>query len=144
MKIMLDTNVLISALIFGGQTGTLLSMLFDSKHELYVSDYIDCEFKAKLESKWPDKAEKVYNLYHRLNIHFCESTNVNCGQLRDAKDIPILSDALYHNIDLILTGDKDFLEADLEHPLIFSPAMMLSYLESKDIEAVKNNLNQTL
>lgn len=33
MKILLDTNVLISALIFGGQTGALLNMLFESEHE---------------------------------------------------------------------------------------------------------------
>ncbi len=35
MKIMLDTNVLISALVFGGRAGKLLNMLFESEHELY-------------------------------------------------------------------------------------------------------------
>ncbi len=51
MKTMLDTNVLISALVFGGRTGRLLNMLFESEHELYVSEYIDQEFKEKL-MKW--------------------------------------------------------------------------------------------
>ena len=51
MKIMLDTNVLISALVFGGKTGRLLNMLFGLEHELYVSEYIDQEFKEKL-MKW--------------------------------------------------------------------------------------------
>ena len=51
MKIMLDTNVLISALVFGERTGRLLNMLFESEHELYVSEYIDQEFKEKL-MKW--------------------------------------------------------------------------------------------
>ena len=59
MKTMLDTNVLISALVFGGRTGRLLNMLFESDHELYVSEYIDQEFKEKLNEKWPDKAERV-------------------------------------------------------------------------------------
>ena len=44
MKIMLDTNVLISAFIFGGKTGELFNLLFDSEHELYVYKYVD--FKA--------------------------------------------------------------------------------------------------
>ena len=44
MRIMLDTNVLISALVFGGRTGRLPNMLFESEHELYVSEYIDQEF----------------------------------------------------------------------------------------------------
>lgn len=87
MKIMIDTNVLISAFVFGGKAGKLLNMLFDSEHELYVSDYIDQEFKAKLNIKWPNKAEKVYQLYHQLDIHFCESTTEVLGQVRDAKDI---------------------------------------------------------
>lgn len=131
MKIMLDTNVLISALVFGGQAGRLLSLLFDSEHELYVSEYVDSEFKAKLEQKWASKAQKVYTLYRKLDIHFCKSTTDVLGELRDVKDIPVLSDARFHNMDLILSGDKDFLEAGLERPLVFSPAMMLEYLERK-------------
>lgn len=128
MKILLDTNVLISAFIFGGQAGTLLNMLFDSEHELYVSDYIDRELHEKLEEKWPQKAEKIYSLYHKLNINFCSSTEENLGKLRDKKDEPVLSDAIYHKIDVILTGDRDFLEAEIERPLIYSPSMMLEYL----------------
>lgn len=131
MKIMLDTNVLISALVFGGQAGKLLNLLFDSEHDLYVSDYVDREFKEKLEVKWADKAEIVYNLYRKLDIHFCESTDKRLGNLRDEKDIPVLSDAIYHNIDLILSGDKDFLEAGLEHPLVYSPTMMLDYMKKR-------------
>lgn len=131
MKILLDTNVLISALIFGGQTGTLLNMLFESEHELYVSDYIDREFKDKLEQKWPQKAEEVYCLYRKLNINFCSSSEEILEKLRDKKDEPVLSDAIHHKIDVILSGDRDFLEAEIERPLIFSPAMMLEYLNRK-------------
>lgn len=129
MKIMLDTNVLISALVFGGRTGRLLNMLFESEHELYVSEYIDQEFKEKLNEKWPAKADRVYYLYRRLGIRFCKSTAERRGELRDRKDIPVLSDALYYGVDIILSGDKDFLEADLERPLVYSPAIMLEYLE---------------
>lgn len=132
MKIMLDTNVLISAFVFGGQAGHLIKILFESEHELYVSDYIDQEFKDKLQEKWPGLSEKVYSLYHHLDINFCRSTEEISGKLRDVKDIPVLSDALYHHIDVILTGDRDFLEAKLEYPLIYSPAMMLEYLKKEE------------
>ncbi len=133
MKILLDTNVLISAFIFGGKSGSLLSKLFDSEHEIYVSEYVDQEFKETLNLKWPDKADKAYDLLHKMTaIHFCESTDQKLGDLRDRKDIPVLSDALYHNVDLILTGDKDFLEADLKQPLVYSPGMMLDYLERNE------------
>lgn len=132
MKIMLDTNVLISAFVFGRRAGKLMQKLIVSEHELYISDYVDQEFKEKLELKWPDKAEKVYELFHTMNFHFCESTNQKLGNLRDEKDIPVLSDALFHKVDLILTGDKDFLEADLVEPLIFSPSMLYDFLEQHE------------
>lgn len=80
---MLDTNVLISALIFGGQAGRLLSQLFLSEHELLVSEYDDEEFQAKLQQKWPAKAEKVYQCYRTLNINFCKSTDKVLGHLGD-------------------------------------------------------------
>lgn len=41
----------------------------------------------------------------------------------------MLSDALYYKVDIILSGDKDFLESDLERPIVYSPSMMLEYLE---------------
>lgn len=103
-------------------------MLFDSEHELYVSEYVDKEFGEKLDIKWPDKSQRIYELYHKMAFHFCESSKSQRGELRDVKDVPVLSDALYHEVDMILTGDKDFLEADLEHPLVFSPTMLYGYL----------------
>lgn len=129
---MLDTNVLISAFVFGGNAGKLLKRLILSEHELYVSDYVDQEFKAKLEQKWPVKAQKVYQLFHTMKFKFCISTDKKLGTLRDEKDIPVLSDALFHEVDLILTGDKDFLEANLSNPLIFSPSMLSEFLDKHE------------
>ena len=123
---MLDTNVLISALIFGGQAGRLFSQLFLSEHELLVSEYVDEEFQAKLQQKWPAKAEKVYQCYRTLNINFCKSTDKVLGHLRDEKDIPVLSDAIYNKADIILTGDKDFLESGVKKPAIMTPMEFLN------------------
>lgn len=100
MKIMLDTNVLISAFVFGGKVREVLATLFETDCDIYVSEYVDEEF---------------------------------LGQLRDAKDIPVLSDAIYHGADILLTGDKDFLEADIETPQIISPAELLEFFYRKGI-----------
>lgn len=131
MRILIDTNVLVSAFVFGGKAGTLMNMLFESSHELLVSDYVDAEFKAILEMKWKEKSEKVYLLYHKLPFEFCGSSPMPMGNLRDAKDIPVLSDALFHHADMILSGDKDFIEAEIERPLVFSPSMLYDYLISQ-------------
>ena len=128
MRVLIDTNILVSAFVFGGKTRKILESLFEKRHEILVSQYVDSEFKAKLKQKWPDKAEIVYALYHKLPFVFCKSTNQVLGKVRDKKDIPVLSDALFNNADVLLTGDKDFLESDIEKPLILSPNMMLEFL----------------
>lgn len=130
MKILLDTNVLISAFVFESKAGQLLEKLFESDFELLVSDYVDREFHDKLNEKWPDKASMVYELYRTLPFLFCSSSDTISALLRDSKDNPMLSDAMTHKVDVILTGDRDFLEANLDYPQIFSPAMMLEYLNS--------------
>ena len=68
-----------------------------------------------------------------MPFYFCESTEKLQGKLRDKKDITVLSDALYHGIDVILTGDKDFLEAELEKPIVFSVNMLDEFLENEKL-----------
>lgn len=42
--------------------------------------------------------------------------------IRDVNNRPILRAALYAKVDIILTGDKDFLESGLKNPKIISAA----------------------
>ena len=125
MKIMFDTNVLISAFVFRGNVRKLLDLLFESNCELYVSEYVDKEFKRILTEKWPAHSEEIYLMYRSLDFVFCSSTSEIFGQLRDDKDIPVLSDAIYQGVDILLTGDKDFFEADIKTPKIVSPSNLL-------------------
>lgn len=131
MRIMIDTNVLISGLVFRGEASNVLKQLFLSEHKLLVSEYILQEFREKLCEKWPEKAETIYDLFMQMDFEFCKSTTEELGTLRDRKDIPVLSDAIYNQADVILSGDKDFLESDIKMPLIFSPAMLIEYLTTR-------------
>ena len=131
MKVMLDTNVLISAFVFGGKVRNALKILFEADCEIYISEYVDAEFKRILQVKWGNRADKIYALYRSMDFIFCSSTSETFGYLRDEKDIPVLSDAIYHDVDILLTGDKDFLEADIETPQIISPSELLEYFLRK-------------
>ncbi|MBR1376082.1 MAG: hypothetical protein IJ566_08370 [Cardiobacteriaceae bacterium] len=52
MKILLDTNVLISAIVFGGLPRKLLLDLFANRQQqLFISSYIDQEFQEKNKRK---------------------------------------------------------------------------------------------
>ena len=45
--------------------------------------------------------------------------------IRDAKDQPILNAAIVSDVDIILTGDKDFLSLEMEHPRCMTVAQFL-------------------
>ena len=57
---------------------------------------------------------------HLIETPIDETTQENV--VRDVKDRPILRAALNANVDILLTGDKDFLEADIEKPKTMTAA----------------------
>ena len=46
-------------------------------------------------------------------------------KIRDVNDRPILRAAIYSNADVILTGDKDFLESGITEPQIMTASEFL-------------------
>ena len=131
MKIMIDTNILISAFVFGGKIRHLIELLPVKQCEVYITKYIDNEFKKKLNVKFPEKREAAISAYTQMNFTIYPSTDKILGVLRDKKDIPVLSDAIYHNVDILLSGDKDFLESGIRRPKIISPTALFEYLQQR-------------
>ena len=48
-------------------------------------------------------------------------------KIRDVNDRPILRAAMKAGADVLLTGDKDFLESGLKKPVIMTPAEFVVY-----------------
>lgn len=53
--------------------------------------------------------------------------NISETQIRDVNDRPILRAAIEAKADVLLTGDKDFLESGVKNPMIMTPAEFLQY-----------------
>ena len=49
----------------------------------------------------------------------------NLFTIRDINDYPILYTAIIDNVDILITGDKDFLNIDIEKPEILTPTDFL-------------------
>jgi predicted nucleic acid-binding protein len=43
----------------------------------------------------------------------------------DKKDLPVLISAITEDVDILITGDKDFSEVEIEKPEILTPAQFL-------------------
>ncbi len=52
--------------------------------------------------------------------------------IRDAKDQPILNAAIVSGVDIILTGDKDFLGLNMEYPKCMTVAQFFEYEGTKE------------
>ena len=48
------------------------------------------------------------------------------SKIRNVMDRPILRAAINANVDIIITGDKDFLESGIENPKILTAAEFLN------------------
>ena len=126
MMIMIDTNVIISAVLNpSGRSAEALIKALNKPFEPVVCSYILDELHRKFEEKFPAKIlELEAFLYHMLRavliVPTPEDGNEEEGKIRDIKDRPIFRAALNATVDYILTGDKDFLESGIKFPRIIS------------------------
>lgn len=110
MKIVLDTNVLIAALIARGVCHDLLEHCV-LRHTLFTSDFILKETQEKLIEKFGysvDLAEEAASLL-LSGMKLVAPAKLEQQVCRDPDDDNILAAAIGGKCDCIVTGDKDLL-----------------------------------
>ena len=111
MKIILDTNIYISAFIFEG----FLAKVFEqcTQHEnTFASEYILSEISNKVvkKIKTPEIVCESMLWTIRERVFVVTPTNPIPTICRDIDDNNILQLAEFVNADFIVTGDKDLLD----------------------------------
>lgn len=109
---MLDTNILISAVVFDGICRKIVDKLLQ-QDKIFISFYIDHEFRDKVIEKWPKQSKEILKYYENLAIPILEDSPVIIVHTRDGDDDQVISDAIYNHMDILFTGDKDF-DKDLD------------------------------
>ena len=130
MRVMLDTNIFISMIFFpSGQTRKLAKRLTES-HQIVVCDYVIEELRLVVDRKFPDKRNAINRFFVELPFELVYTPKVldqvGLPEMRDPKDSPILATAVMEDIDIFLTGDKDFLILEVDSPEILT---MTDFLE---------------
>lgn len=120
MRVMLDTNIFISLIFFPSvQTRELARKLTES-YQIVVCDYVIEELRLVTERKFLAKRKFLDRFFMELPfelVYTPKELDLNeFPEMRDVKDSPILATAIMENIDVFLTGDKDFLVLDVETP----------------------------
>ena len=110
------------------------------EHELVLCDRNIMELKDILQRKAPAFLPDAEVLLAELSYELIPAVAHAEKLMRDAKDQPILNAAIVFGVDIILTGDKDFLSLDTEHPRCVTAAEFLrqfstgrgNYAEKRD------------
>lgn len=57
-------------------------------------------------------------------------------QIRDMKDYPVLYTAIIEDVDVLITGDKDFSDIELDRPKIMTPGEFTEKFCSKQLNTL--------
>ena len=83
---------------------------------MYLCDQNITELREVVKRKKPDKLPDIDILLSELSYTLIPAVHSRLFTIRDVKDQPILNAAIVEDLDVVLTGDKDFLSLDIEHP----------------------------
>lgn len=129
MRVMLDTNILISIIIFNSnKLKELLENICDN-HTLVLSSYIIEELESVVNRKFPNKTNSLSKFLYKLPYELNYTPNTilenNEIKIRDPKDLPILNSAIVSDVDIFITGDSDFDDVNVDKPEIMNATEFL-------------------
>ncbi|MEK6527311.1 MAG: putative toxin-antitoxin system toxin component, PIN family [Nitrospirota bacterium] len=111
MKVVLDTNVYISAILFGGNCEEILKLANQALFEVVISKEILDEIKSVLKGKfyWTDK-QIVGVIKYIKELASIVNPGVSLRVVKeDPSDNKIIECAVASNAAYIVTGDKNHL-----------------------------------
>ena len=131
MKIMIDTNILISAVLNMNSTPGRAYLEACMNHEAIVCKQNIQETYRTFNRKFPRQLEALekfmaFSVFYLTVVPVPETSIDDENLIRDVDDRAILRAAIAENVDILLTGDKDFLESGITQPKIMTAAEFLS------------------
>lgn len=100
---MLDTNILISVLLFPSERMNQMMDYIFKNHELVLSSYVVEELKDVVNRKFPKKTGVVDTLLAKMSYEYVytpETIDESLFLIRDMKDYPVLYTAILEDVDV--------------------------------------------
>ena len=126
MRIMIDTNVIISAILKRGSIPDLVLNYVCENHDLVLCDHIIDESYSVALKRFPQKLVVLDDIFARLRYELVPAPRVGGFEMRDIKDQPIINAAIAYDVDVLVTGDGHFAELAIRRPEILKPSEFLN------------------
>ena len=131
MKILIDTNILISAVLFPNSKIAKVVIYVSDFYEIVLTQQIIEEFRRIINKKFSSKIDCIEELLNELDYELLETNYLDKIKMRDPNDEPILNAALSNDVDFILTGDNDFLCLKISKPRCVNVNELIEILNIK-------------
>ena len=128
MRVMLDTNILISAFIFKSKKMNELIYKLSKNHKIIICSYIIEELQELMENKFKASLQELDDFLEDFPfelVYSPKSVKDKLFEIRDINDYIILHTAIVEDVDIFITGDKDFENIDIDKPKIMSATEFL-------------------
>ena len=128
MRVLIDTNILISAAYSKtGIPNQAYRKAVEPPYQAFICEQSIEEFRRIFNRKFSDKIHVFESFVATtlsaitvIPVPLCPHYDEQA--IRDVNDRPILRAAIQAKVDIIITGDKDFLESGLKIPQIMTAA----------------------
>ena len=95
---------------------------------LVLSSFVVDELKRVVARKFENKSRELDEFLTVLPyelVYTPEIMDESLFEIRDKMDYPVLYTAIIEDVDILVTGDKDFSDVEVERPDILTPKEFL-------------------
>ena len=128
MKVMLDTNILVSAFVFKSKKMNELIYKLSTEHEIVICSYTIEELKELVDTKFKvtqNDLDEFLKDFPFILVYSPTTVENKLFKIRDKYDYIILHTAIIEDVDVFITGDKDFDDIDIDKPEIMNTTEFL-------------------
>ena len=128
MKVMLDTNILVSAFVFKSKKMNELIYKLSTEHEIVICSYTIEELKELIDTKFKvtqKDLDEFLKDFPFILVYSPTTIENKLFEIRDKDDYIILHTAIIEDVDVFITGDKDFNDIDIDKPEIMNATEFL-------------------
>ena len=128
MRVMLDTNILISAFVFKSKKMNELIYKLSTEHEIVICSYTIEELKELIDTKFKvtqKDLDEFLKDFPFILVYSPTTVENKLFEIRDKNDYIILHTAIIEDVDVFITGDKDFNDIDIDKPEIMNATEFL-------------------
>lgn len=110
VKIVIDTNIIISAIGFGGKPREILQLVLEKKVQAITTPVLLAELGDVVEKKFPKLSNDFEKIFRQIRKKFLiVKPQMSIHILEDEPDNRVLEAAVKGKCTYIVTGDKELL-----------------------------------